>query len=207
MGRARRFSLSPLLFRLYCWTGCSVWGPGLWGRSIRNLWENQSGKKMNVLPGHPQQTPITHLHRVSDSTSHTQVVRKKHGHRLTLLLSIYVQSKSDSDRKTGTERKQLWSDLKFTVLPCYHCLCSARINVINFFLIIWENQSLLWIKWLINNLLFDVYNRSFPLLLRILQMIERNDLIFSLIFSALSFNREFHTYCVESVSWHALQIL
>lgn len=158
----------PLLFRLYCWTGCSVWGPGLWGRSIRNLWENQSGKKMNVLPGHPQQTPITHLHRVSDSTSHTQVVRKKHGHRLTLLLSIYVQSKSDSDRKTGTERKQLWSDLKFTVLPCYHCLCSARINMINFFLIIWENQSLLWIKWLINNLLFDVYNHSFPLLLRIL---------------------------------------
>lgn len=151
---------------------------------------------MNVLPGQPQQTPITHLHRMSeqleDSISHTQVVRKKHGHRVTLLLSIYVQSKSDSDRKTGTERKQLWSDLKFTVLPCYHCLCSSRINMINVFLIIWENQSLLWIKWLINNLLFDVYDRSFPLLLRILQMIKWNDVIFSLIFSALSYNRVSH---------------
>lgn len=159
---------------------------------------------MNVLPGHPQQTPITHLQRMSerleDSTSHTQVVRKKHGHRVTLLLSIYVQSKSDSDRKTGTERKQLWSDLKFTVLPCYHCLCSSRINMIDVFLIIWENQSLLWIKWLINNLLFDVYDRSFPVLLRILPMIKWNDLIFSLIFSALSYNREFHSYCIESVS-------
>lgn len=56
------------------------------------------------------------------------------------VLSIYVQSKSDSDMKTGTDRKQLWSDLKWMVLPWYNCLCSYRINMINVFLIIWEKQ-------------------------------------------------------------------
>ncbi len=105
---------------------------------------------MNVLPGHPQQTPITHLHCVSEgprtlhtphhtpalhvrgartlhTPHHTPALHVRgarilhtlhHTHRWSggpqeswpdsdAVLSIYVQSKSDSDMKTGTDRKQL----------------------------------------------------------------------------------------------------
>ncbi len=66
---------------------------------------------MNVLSGHPQQTPITHLHFMSEEpgtlhVTHTGGPQKSWPDSDTVL-SIYVQSKSDSERKTGTDRKQL----------------------------------------------------------------------------------------------------
>lgn len=71
-----------------------------------------------------------------DSTSQTQVVQKKSKSSRPQwhCYPVYAASKVIPTGKN--DRKQLWSDLKFTVLPWYDCLCSSPINVINVFPII-----------------------------------------------------------------------
>lgn len=131
----------PLLFRLYCWTGCSIWGPGFWGRSIRSVWENQSGKKMNVLRSTPStnshHTPALHVRGAPYTPHH---IHRWSAKNMAWQWRCYSPVMHNQEvTLTGTDRKQLWSDLNVTVLPWYNCLCSSRVNMINAFLIIWEN--------------------------------------------------------------------